>query len=145
MMEKEAKLPLGIASVPVQPWGELYGLETAFMQDTVFPDLDMPFFAADPPPGTEGYRRKRTSEDGKAELMQEIYEVSFLLDDLVLYLDTHPDDQTAFSIYQENSRRQKELKETFAKRFYPLTRDCMAVCGEFGWKDGEPPWEGGCC
>ena len=65
--------------------------------------------------------------------------------DLVLYLDTHPDDETAFSIYQENSRRRKELKETFAKRFYPLTRDCMAGCGDFGWKDGEPPWEGGCC
>ena len=145
MEQRDAAPSLGIATVPVQAWDELYGMETAFLQGPVFPDLDMPFFASDPLPEEKAYCRKRTSEDGSAELMQEIYQVSFLLDDLVLYLDTHPDDETAFSIYQENSRRRKELKETFAKRFYPLTRDCMAGCGDFGWKDGEPPWEGGCC
>ena len=81
----------------------------------------------------------------RSELYRWVMALGFCAYDMLLYLDTHPDDETAFSIYQENSRRRKELKETFAKRFYPLTRDCMAGCGDFGWKDGEPPWEGGCC
>ena len=130
MEQRDAAPSLGIATVPVQAWGELYGMETAFLQGTVFPDLDMPFFASDPLPDTP---------------MHNLQQLGFMIQELVLYLDTHPDDETAFSIYQENSRRRKELKETFAKRFYPLTRDCMAGCGDFGWKDGEPPWEGGCC
>ncbi len=145
MEQREVSLSLGIASVPAQPWGELYGREEAFRQGTIFPDLNLPFYASEPENGGEGYRGKRTSEDGSAELMQELCEVSFLLDDLVLYLDTHPGDEKAFAIYRENSRRRKELKETFAKRFYPLTTDCMAGCGDFGWENGTPPWEGGCC
>ena len=144
MQQDTEKKPLAIASVPVQSWGELYGLEEGFRRGTIFPELDMPFYAAEPEQGEGSYSCRRTSEDGSAELMEEIGQISFLLDDLVLYLDTHPEDETALGIYQENSRRRRELKETFAKRFYPLTRDCMAVCGNFGWGDGKPPGEGGC-
>ena len=133
MQQDTEKKPLAIASVPVQSWGELYGLEEGFRRGTIFPELDMPFYAAEPEQGEGSYSCRRTSEDGSAELMEEIGQISFLLDDLVLYLDTHPEDETALGIYQENSRRRRELKETFAKRFYPLTRDCMAVCGNFGW------------
>lgn len=142
MEKQEKKRALAIAAVPVQPWGELYGRETAFRQGTVFKDLDLPFFASD---SLEEPVRRPSSEDGQAELMQELCEVSFLLDDFTLYLDTHPEDKQAWDIYQENNQKRKELKETFAKRFYPLTRDCMAFCGDYGWENGVPPWEGGCC
>lgn len=32
-------------------------------------------------------------------LMQRIYEASFAVDDIVLYLDTHPDDMNALNYY----------------------------------------------
>lgn len=35
--------PLGMAYVPFQTWGSVYDDKTAFIQGTVFPDLDFPF------------------------------------------------------------------------------------------------------
>lgn len=35
---------LGIASVPKQQWGELYNLQEALKNGTIFKELDMPFF-----------------------------------------------------------------------------------------------------
>ena len=47
----------------------------------------------------------------------------------------------------EKSMERKMLKHEFAKRFYPLTRDCIAddaELTEFSWQDGSMPWEGAC-
>ena len=38
---------LGISSVPMQQWGELYGQEEALNIGTIFKDLNLPFFAAE--------------------------------------------------------------------------------------------------
>ena len=35
---------LGIASVPIQPWAETYRPEDAFINGTIFPDLNLPFY-----------------------------------------------------------------------------------------------------
>lgn len=34
---------LGIASVPMQQWGQTYRPEDAFSRGTIFPQLDLPF------------------------------------------------------------------------------------------------------
>lgn len=34
---------LGIASVPMQTWGEVYRPEAAFRIGTIFPELNMPY------------------------------------------------------------------------------------------------------
>ncbi|MCI8373009.1 MAG: spore coat protein CotJB [Lachnospiraceae bacterium] len=49
--------------------------------------------------------------------MKEIYAVSFALNDLTLYLDTHPDCQKGARIYHELLK----LLTQFARKFYPLT------------------------
>ena len=36
-------LPLAMAYVPVQTWGETYDPETALCRGTLFPSLDLPF------------------------------------------------------------------------------------------------------
>ncbi len=37
------RTPLGMAYVPFQMWDSVYDESTAFMQGTIFPELDFPF------------------------------------------------------------------------------------------------------
>lgn len=43
--EQTCSCVLGIASVPVQQFGAVYDGCTALKRGTIFPDLDLPFFA----------------------------------------------------------------------------------------------------
>lgn len=74
------------------------------------------------------------------------------MDDLRLYLDTHPEDQDALVMLKEIMGRRKQQLSEFALRFYPLTMDCMAEIYErepssscYCWQKGAAPWEGVCC
>ena len=39
-------LPLTMAYVPMQSWGQVYDLETGLQKGTIFPDLYKPFYGA---------------------------------------------------------------------------------------------------
>lgn len=144
---------LAIASVPVQNWGALYSRSQALKAGTVFLDLDLPFWAADSSFLTESCREEQGmdthSMDGET-LMEEIQKVSFFLDDLRLYLDTHPEDPEGLAAFQTALGQRKQLMTAFAVRFYPLTQDCMTdvfqqkpMVSGFCWQEGAAPWEGG--
>lgn len=93
----------------------------------------------------------------RMQLLKEINEVSFAVNDLTLYLDTHPTDGEALKAFSDASKRRKELLQAYAGEFEPLTMDC--VCPDtnnksdsltnypgqkhFTWGDGPMPWEGG--
>lgn len=146
---------LAIASVPVQSWGEVYDQNEALKTGTVFKDLDMPFFAADHIPTSLSSSENflKSSEEQKCnEKMTEIQQVSFVMDDLRLYLDTHPEDREALEMLKNILCQRKKLMSDFAADFYPLTMDCMAEFYEketssacYCWQEGPAPWEGGDC
>lgn len=137
---------LAIASVPCQQWGPVYNDEKALRQGTVFQELDLPFYV------TEGIPAGQCVQKGNStQLLCQIQQVSFVLDDLTLYLDMHSEDGQALTMYQEKLAVRDQLKKEFAQKFYPLTRDCVAYCqGQAGvhgdhafcWQDGPMPWEG---
>ena len=137
---------LAIASVPCQQWGPVYDDEKALRQGTVFQELDLPFYV------TEGIPAGQCVQKGNStQLLCQIQQVSFVLDDLTLYLDMHSEDGQALAMYQEKLAVRDQLKKEFAQKFYPLTRDCVAYCqGQAGvhgdhafcWQDGPMPWEG---
>lgn len=82
----------------------------------------------------------------KRELLKKINEVSFAVDDISLYLDTHPCDEKALAYYQEMSEiRNKALKE-YAKCYGPLTIDTAneSCSRQWEWVQQPWPWEGGC-
>lgn len=143
---------LAIAGVPCQKWGTTYDPETALIKGTVFPELNLPFYKADSmdekPDWTKSAAGKEAGEKEREALLKQIYEVSFVVNDLTLYLDTHGEDQEALAMLAESSMRRIQLMEDFAAGFYPLTQACMAKngCGEkrFQWTDGPMPWEGAC-
>lgn len=140
---------LAIATVPKQTWGELYVEAEALRKGTIFKDLDLPFFAAvdDVRETKTDVMPKSQEQQEREQMMRRIAEVSFLLDDLTLYLDTHEQDANALSLYHKKSVERWQLKQDFAKKFYPLMREYIAVCEEtscFAWQEGPMPWEGGC-
>lgn len=82
----------------------------------------------------------------KKELLKKINEVSFAVNDISLYLDTHPCDEKALMYYEEMSEmRNKALKE-YAKLYGPLTIDTANdTCSrQWEWVMQPWPWEGGC-
>lgn len=91
----------------------------------------------------------------RSMMMKEIAEISFLLDDLRLYLDTHPLDENALSIYAEYDLKRRTLLKEYAGRFEPLTCACVCLENNSGadtqtkyagrkhwtWNDGPVPWD----
>ncbi|PNV63402.1 spore coat protein CotJB [Clostridium sp. chh4-2] len=91
----------------------------------------------------------------RMQLLKQINETSFVVDDLTLYLDTHPLDTDALDYFTQMSTKRKELLKTYAEDFEPLTREF--VCPDtnnqsesytkypgqrhWTWSDGPVPWD----
>lgn len=91
----------------------------------------------------------------RAKLLKEIQEVGFTMDDLLLYLDTHPLDQDALKAFAQARKRRYQLTREYSGRFEPLT--LCQVCPDtnnktgtftkypgqkhFTWSDGLLPWD----
>lgn len=94
----------------------------------------------------------------KEGLLRKIDCVSFMIIDLGLYLDTHPNDVHAAEAFRNYRKERKELLKEFETNFYPLTMDCCCETLEkasspaldqtsecvFCWGKGSEPWKG-CC
>lgn len=142
---------LAIATVPKQEWCEPYPWQTALSEGTIFPCLNLCFFKA-PKDSTatksSGSILHKKEEAEREELMNKINTVSFALNDLTLYLDTHPDCPKGTALFHELLKERLELLAEFAGAFYPLTQISMvtgnADSTRYGWSEGPMPWEGGC-
>ena len=81
----------------------------------------------------------------REQLMQEINQASFCVDDAALYLDTHPHDVEAMRFYHEHAGHRKALLEEYAAQYGPLLIDDVTCREHWTWVDGPFPWEGGMC
>ena len=80
----------------------------------------------------------------KEKTLREIYETSFALNDLTLYLDTHPNDAQALEQFHALHKRRKAAMQDFTQAFYPLCIDEM--CDKkpgCTWGYAPAPWQGG--
>ena len=59
----------------------------------------------------------------RKDLLTHINHVSFAVDEVKLYLDTHPCDREALSYYQEMSRQRNVALKEYASAYGPLTVD----------------------
>lgn len=140
------KPALAIASVPIQSWSGPYDFDRALKIGTIFPDLNKPVFCGEDLPLTDEACLDSAKKDSAKCLLTKINEVSFALTDLSLYLDTHPDCDSAISLYQQTMKKRKSLLEEFTKNYFPLNQDCIeeSNCNgkKFCWTAGPAPWEG---
>ena len=83
----------------------------------------------------------------RKELMQRINEASFAVDEVKLFLNTHPCDRDALEYFKEYSHIRNEAMKMYAEHYGPLTID-TAICSEknsWSWTEEPWPWqEGGC-
>ncbi|MCI9059862.1 MAG: spore coat protein CotJB [Lachnospiraceae bacterium] len=79
------------------------------------------------------------------KLFQWINMVSFAVNDIVLYLDTHPMDQEAIAYFNHfREVRMNALKE-YVNCYGPLTIDTAKPDQKWLWAMQPMPWEGGIC
>lgn len=140
---------LAMASIPKQEWGETYKWCQALKEGTIFPDLNMPFFKAPIEyDASKSCNHPSDEQLSREEMMTKINSVSFALNDLTLYLDTHPECPNATPVFHELMKKRLDLLALFAQKYYPLTQASI-VTGDidnnkYGWDCGPMPWEGAC-
>ena len=69
----------------------------------------------------------RKQPSPRCSFLQQINEVSFAVNDMLLYLDTHPEDQKALRYFSDISDRRNQLMAEYAEKYGPLTIDNAAV------------------
>lgn len=76
------------------------------------------------------------------ELMKNVYETGFALDDVALYLTTHPTDCEAMNYYHYIQKAYQEAVRAYEASCGPLT-DTSVTADQWDWINGPWPWEGG--
>ena len=141
---------LAMASVPKQEWCEPYDYETALEEGTICPCLNLPFFKT--PVGkckcSTHNPKADITQQNREEMMSRLAAVSFALNDVTLYLDTHPDCPKGTELFYQLLEERLHILSEFAGKFYPLTQISM-ITGhydkeQYGWSEGPMPWEGAC-
>ena len=77
------------------------------------------------------------SYNKRKELINEIKALDFAIIDLGLYLDTHPEDQRAIQMHNDDCRKEKSLEDDYQKLYGPLT---IFDSNDSGWKWISKPW-----
>lgn len=135
---------LAMASVPMQEWCEPYDYYTALANGTIFPSLNKEFYKAEDVPCSVCNQSGQTPQ---AKKLNEINVISFAINDLTLYLDTHPTCEKGLSLFMELLKKRLDLLAEYAEDFFPLTQISMITgtpdTTKYGWAEGPLPWEGG--
>ncbi len=80
----------------------------------------------------------------KKELFDFINQVSFMLDDITLFLNTHADCEEALAAYCEYKELRKEACMEYTEKYGPLNKYDVNVCNYWDWVNKPWPWEGEC-
>ena len=81
------------------------------------------------------------NDDVRRTMINEIRSLDFAINELALYLDTHPDDQKALCLHRKYCKEIRDLKDKYQKMFGPLT--IFYPCNKWRWLEEPWPWERG--
>jgi spore coat protein JB len=82
---------------------------------------------------------KETLPEEFYRLMEDLQTIDFVLVELTLYLDTHPEDLEALKQFNTFSRRSRDLRQTIEARYGPLLQFGHSY-SEYPWAWADPPW-----
>ena len=97
------ELELTISSIKIQTFKDIYKMNVAFDKGTIFKQLDKPWVMQ------------------RGWYIIQISKLDFCIQDVTLFLDTHPDDQEAKKYYKEGMKHLLKMKETYLKNGGALT------------------------
>ncbi|WP_102263437.1 spore coat protein CotJB [Mesobacillus jeotgali] len=74
--------------------------------------------------------------------MEELQAVDFVLVDLTLYLDTHPEDYEAINQFNHFAKERRRLKKVVESMYGPLQQYGNSYSGyPWNWDDAPWPWQ----
>ncbi len=121
--------PLANPYVPFQLESPpLYEPRKGFVRGTLYPGLDLPFM------GMVNKQEKPVTP------LTELQTLSFAIQELALYLDTHREDAEAFELYSHYQQMYQKCTMAYEKKFGPLNHKSIAS-GSYKWLDDPWPWE----
>ena len=124
-----AQAPLAYPYVPFQMEDPIkYEARKGIVRGTLFPGLELPFMGM----------------VNKNELpvtpLTELQTMAFAIQELALYLDTHPEDHEALQLYRSYQAMYDQGRAKYEKMCCPLNH--MSVTeGAYKWFDDPWPWE----
>jgi len=78
----------------------------------------------------------------KAQKLREIQELEFVLTEINLFLDTHPQDKTALNDFVSVRNKWEEAVRQYEESYGPLTAASEAAAGGcWQWIEEPWPWE----
>lgn len=80
----------------------------------------------------------------KNEYLHQVDMAGFMLDDAILYLDTHPCDAEALEYYRVAKEKYDGAVREYTTQVGPLFMFDVPCGDTFTWVDEPWPWEGGC-
>lgn len=80
-------------------------------------------------------------KNDREKLFRFITEVGFAIDDILLYLDTHPCDKQAMEYYDSYRKLYTQAAAEYSKNYGPLTVDDVNSCNYWAWVKDPWPWE----
>lgn len=84
------------------------------------------------------------NEPNQQRMLKDIQIIDFVLIDLALFLDTHPECQEAILHYNHYLAIKNKLCKEFSAMFFPLTLQYAESGKEWRWGQAPLPWEGVC-
>ena len=76
------------------------------------------------------------------EMMKKLQELSFMLVELNLFLDTHPDNRETRELYNTYSGQMASLREDYFAAYGPTMNFGICPAGDsFSWINSPWPWE----
>ena len=81
------------------------------------------------------------NEMTRERMLNKIKCLHFVITELGLYLDTHPDDERALCLHRKYAKELRELEDKYQKVYGPLTINFP--CNKWRWIEEPWPWERG--
>ena len=106
-----------------------YDAGKGIIRGTLYPGLDLPFMGM--------VNNKPLS----GSCMSELQTAAFAIQELALYLDTHPDDAEALALYQKYQQQYHTNCEVYRSKYGPLNHMTPSVGTKYQWLDDPWPWE----
>lgn len=78
----------------------------------------------------------------KCAAMKKLQAICFVMDDLRLFLDTHPFETGALTQYEETRLQRNQLLSEFETNFGPIETYNVKQNNQWTWVDSPWPWEG---
>ena len=125
-----ARAPLANPYVPFQMEDPpMYDPRKGLIRGTIYPCLDLPFM------GMVNKQEKPVTPKTELQAM------GFAIQELALYLDTHPEDKEALALYRAYQKMNHKAMMEYSEKCGPLNHKMPVDDENYSWLCDPWPWE----